>query len=173
MSFLPTAQSTCWTGFIRTVSLVGPTQTPLSAFGFMASCKEGEVAWIGLTNDVVLMNPVQHVDCADGKNDTSYSTGFNWAHTDDDILPENTWFCLSGWFHQLRCISVGHTSTKPTFDVVNCRKDTPSMKQSFPVSLMIFSGFMLSKQFTAMLLGCSFWDSVGAVTDYHYCKFPK
>ena len=47
------------------------------------------------------------------------------------------------------------------------------MKQSFPVSLMIFSGFMLSKQFTAMLLGCSFWDSVGAVTDYHYCKFPK
>ena len=49
----------------------------LSAFGFMASCKEGEVAWIGLTNDVVLMNPVQHVDCADGKNDTSYSTGFN------------------------------------------------------------------------------------------------
>ena len=150
----------------------GLVYTP-SAFGFMASCKEDKLAWIGPPNDVVLMNPVQHVDCSDGKNDISYSTGFNCAHTDDDILSENTKFYLSGWFCQLQSVSVGHTPTKPTFHVFNRQKDTPLMIQSFPVALMIFSGFMLSMWFTAMLLGCSFWDSVGAVTDYHYCKFPK
>ena len=138
----------------------------------MASCKEDEGAWIGPTNDVLLMNPVQHVDCSDEKNDISYSTGFNCAHTDDDILSENTKFYLSGWFCQSRSVSVGHTPTKPTFHVLNCQKDTPLMIQSFPVALMIFSGFMLSMWFTAMFLGCSYWDSAGAVTAHHYCMFP-
>ena len=47
------------------------------------------------------------------------------------------------------------------------------MIQFFPVALMIFSGFMLSMWFSAMLLGCSYWDSVGAFTAHHYFMFPK
>ena len=105
------------------------------------------MAWIGSPNDVVLMNPVPYVDCADGKNDISYSTGFSCAHTDDNILPENTKFYLSGWFCQLQSISVGHIPTKPMSDILNCQKDTPLMKQSFPIALKIFSGFMLRPVF--------------------------